>query len=106
MQKLKSLPLVLSLAWGCAKPAQTSTAPAPASATPAQSQQTSTPARNAPGAGAVSTPNADPFPSTYRVFPSRVTVIRNATILTAAGPAIPNGTVVLRDGKIDETGAT
>lgn len=57
-----------------------------------------------PMAGGTSVPNADPFSSTYRPFPSRPTVIRNVTILTAAGPAIRNGSVVLRDGKIDAAG--
>lgn len=56
--------------------------------------------------GAVSLPNADPFPSTYRPFASRPTLIRNVTILTAAGPAIRNGSLVLRDGKIAEVAAT
>jgi len=55
--------------------------------------------------GAVSVPNADPFPSTYRPFPSRATLIRNATIMTAAGPTIRGGSVLLRDGKIVEVGA-
>jgi len=50
------------------------------------------------GAGGVSAPNADPFLSTYRPFPSRSTVIRNVTIMTAAGPTIRNGAVLLRDG--------
>ena len=58
------------------------------------------------GLGAVSAPNVDPFPSTYKPFASRTTVIRNATILTAAGPAIKNGAVLLRDGKIAAVGAT
>ncbi|MEO8624469.1 MAG: amidohydrolase, partial [bacterium] len=56
-------------------------------------------------AGGVSTPNADPFPSTYRPFASRPTLIRNVTILTAAGPTIRNGSVLLRDGKIAEVGS-
>jgi imidazolonepropionase-like amidohydrolase len=55
--------------------------------------------------GGLSTPNADPFPSTYQPFASRPTLIRNVTILTAAGPAIRNGSVLLRDGKIAEVGA-
>jgi imidazolonepropionase-like amidohydrolase len=55
--------------------------------------------------GAVSTPNADPFPSTYRPFASRPTLIRNVTILTAAGPTIRGGSVLLREGKISEVGA-
>jgi len=37
--------------------------------------------------------------------PSGVVAIRNATILTAAGPTIRNGTIVLRDGKIVAVGA-
>ena len=57
-------------------------------------------------AGGVSTPNADPFPSTYQPFASRPTLIRNVTILTATGPAIRNGSILLRDGKIAEVGAT
>ena len=59
-----------------------------------------------PMAGGVSTPNADPFPSTYQPFASRPTLIRNVTILTATGPAIRNGSILLRDGKIAEVGAT
>ena len=58
------------------------------------------------GSGATSTPNADPFPSTYHPMPSRPTVIRNVTILTAAGPTIHNGAVLLRDGKIAAVGAS
>ncbi|HKO15796.1 MAG TPA: amidohydrolase [Gemmatimonadaceae bacterium] len=56
------------------------------------------------GPGGVSIPNADPFPSTYRPAPSRPTVIRNVTILTAAGPAIHNGAVLLQGGKIAAVG--
>ena len=47
------------------------------------------------GRGATSTPNADPFPSTYVPFPSRTTVIRNVNILTAAGPLIRNGAILI-----------
>jgi len=57
-------------------------------------------------AGGLSLPNADPFPSTYRPFPSRATVIRNVTVLTAAGPTIRGGAVLLRDGKIAAVGTT
>jgi imidazolonepropionase-like amidohydrolase len=59
-----------------------------------------------PGSGGTSLPNANPFPSTYRPFPGRPTLIRNATIMTAAGPSIPNGSVLLRDGKIAAVGAS
>ncbi|NUO62485.1 MAG: amidohydrolase family protein [Gemmatimonadaceae bacterium] len=61
---------------------------------------------NGPGMGATSTPNADPFPSTYHAFPSKATVIRNVTIMTAAGPTIRNGAVLLRDGRIAAVGAS
>jgi imidazolonepropionase-like amidohydrolase len=60
----------------------------------------------APGAGAMSSPNADPFPSTYRPVPSRATVVRNVNIFTAAGPMISNGAILLRDGKVVAVGAT
>jgi imidazolonepropionase-like amidohydrolase len=72
--------------------------------TPARQSTDTT--RSAPMAGGVSTPNADPFASTYRPFPSRPTVIRNVTILTAAGPTIRGGSILLRDGKIAEVGST
>lgn len=57
-----------------------------------------------PGPGGTSVPNANPFPSTYHPFPSRPTLIRNATIMTAAGPSIKNGSILLRDGKIAAVG--
>ena len=85
----------------CTRTAQS--APAPSQQQPAQ--QTTASSRSAPGAGAVSSPNADPFPSTYRPFPSRTTLIRNVTVMTAAGPTIQNGAVLLRDGKIAGVGA-
>jgi imidazolonepropionase-like amidohydrolase len=59
-----------------------------------------------PGPGALSLPNADPFPSTYVPFPSRPTVIRNVSIMTAAGPTIRNGSILLEGGKITAVGAT
>ena len=73
-------------------------------ATSAAPKQDSTPP-TPPGAGALSAPNADPFPSTYRPVPSGPVAIRNATIITATGPRINAGTIVLRDGKIIAVGA-
>ena len=52
------------------------------------------------GKGAMSEPNANPFPSTYRPFPSRPTVIRNVHIFTGTGALIRNGALLMRDGKI------
>jgi imidazolonepropionase-like amidohydrolase len=54
----------------------------------------------------VSEPNANPFPSTYRALAAPPTVIRNATIMTAAGPTIRNGSILLQDGKVAAVGAT
>src|SRR5262249_19615264 len=59
-----------------------------------------------PGPGGTSLPNADPFPSTYKPFARHTTLIRNATIMTAAGPSIQNGSVLLRDGKIAAVGTS
>jgi len=56
------------------------------------------------GTGALSVPNADPFPSTYKPFASRPTFIRNATIMTAAGPTMRGASILLRDGKIAAVG--
>ena len=83
--------------------ASLSAAQAPAAGQPRATTSDTT--RSIPMAGGVSTPNADPFPSTYRPFASRATLIRNVTIFTAAGPAIRNGSILLRDGKIADVGA-
>jgi imidazolonepropionase-like amidohydrolase len=63
-------------------------------------------AQATPGPGALSIPNADPFPSTYVAVPSRPTVIRNVNIMTAAGPTIRNGAILMSGGKIVAVGAT
>lgn len=55
--------------------------------------------------GLAAPPNDDPFPSTYRPAASRPVLIRNATLLTAAGPVIRNGSILLRDGRIAAIGA-
>ena len=89
--------LLLIGAGACASaPSQTTTSPTPARDT----------AQAAVGRGAISTPNADPFPSTYVAFPARTTVIRNVNILTAAGPLIRNGAILMQNGKIARVGAT
>jgi imidazolonepropionase-like amidohydrolase len=49
---------------------------------------------------------ANAYASTYTPFPSSPTVIRNATILTAAGPVIQGGSILLQDGKVAAVGAT
>jgi imidazolonepropionase-like amidohydrolase len=58
-----------------------------------------------PGKGGVSTPNDNPFPSTYKAPAAKPFAITNATIMTAAGPTIRGGTILVRDGKIAAVGA-
>ena len=66
--------------------------------------QPATPAAR-PQAGPAPRPPT-PFPSTYRPFPSTPTLIRGGTVMTAAGQVIPNGQVLMVDGKIAAVGAT
>ncbi len=89
-------------------PATGSQAPSPkvASAGDSAKSKDSKDSTTTAGRGALSEPFADPFPSTYKPFPSKTTVIRNVTILTAAGPRITNGAILLEDGKIQSVGAT
>jgi imidazolonepropionase-like amidohydrolase len=96
--RIVALALALS-AVACAGQ-RTSQAPSPRGVGGAGAQTT------AVGPGAVSAPNADPFPSTYRPSSSRTTVLRNVNIFTGAGPLIRNGAVLMRDGKIAAVGAT
>jgi|SRR5450830_638733 len=49
-------------------------------------------------------PAPNPWASTYKPAASRPTVIRNATILTAAGPAIERGSLLLQNGKVVAVG--
>lgn len=55
-----------------------------------------------PAKGAI--PN--PYASTYQPPASPPTVIRNAMILTAAGPAIERGSILLQNGKVSAVGQT
>jgi imidazolonepropionase-like amidohydrolase len=48
----------------------------------------------------------NPYASTYQPLPSRATLIRNATILTGAGPMVQGGSILLQDGKIAAIGQT
>jgi imidazolonepropionase-like amidohydrolase len=89
--------LLLAGAVACASsPSSSTTAPGPARDS----------AQSDVGRGSTSIPNADPFPSTYVPFPARTTVIRNVNILTAAGPLIRNGAILLQNGKVAAVGAT
>ncbi|HUF12528.1 MAG TPA: amidohydrolase [Longimicrobiales bacterium] len=64
------------------------------------------------GGCARATPSGEPAPadrmtpwaSTYSALPSAPTLIRNATVLTAAGPTLENADVLMRDGRIEAVG--
>ncbi|MEZ5919735.1 MAG: amidohydrolase family protein [Parvularculaceae bacterium] len=47
---------------------------------------------------------ADPFPSTYKPYPSKTTVIKGATVLTGTGERINDGVVIIEGGKIAAVG--
>ena len=47
----------------------------------------------------------EPYASTYKPLPSQPTLIKNATILTAAGPRLQGASILLRDGKVAAVGA-
>ena len=47
---------------------------------------------------------ANAYASTYQPLPSQTTIIRNATILTAAGPIIERGSILLQNGKVTAVG--
>lgn len=58
----------------------------------------------APAPSAAPLPNPDPYPSTYRPRPAPPTLLRGGTILTAAGRTIPDGDLLMVDGKIAYVG--
>lgn len=57
-------------------------------------------ARARPGPGALSAPNADPFPSTYRPAAGSPTLIRNVRIYAGTAAAATVGSVLISDGRI------
>ena len=48
--------------------------------------------------------NTDPYPSTYRAYASVPTALVGGTVLDGEGGRIENGTVLLRDGKVEAIG--
>ncbi len=48
--------------------------------------------------------NKDPYPSTYKPFPSQMTAIVGATILDGTGRQIEGGTILMDEGKIVAVG--
>jgi len=83
---------------GCASsPPPTSTtsgAPSASSNTTASAETASSPAEFPP----------DPFPSTYAPLPSKTTIIRHAHLYSGAGDEVPDGDVLMRDGKVAAVG--
>jgi imidazolonepropionase-like amidohydrolase len=96
---MRFTPVILALVVAACARATPSQAPSPT-----RSGTDTGATAGSPGAGGVSMPNADPFPSTYRPFPSRPTVIRNVNIFTGTAPLIRGGSVLLRDGKVAAVG--
>ena len=96
--KSQSLILAALVVASACTPARTSQAPTPAGAAKDSTAAT--------GPGGVSTPNADPFASTYVRIPAAPLVIRNVNLMTAAGPMIRNGMIAIADGKIVAVGET
>ena len=92
--------LLSALAGGCATGAarptpQAGPAPAPSQA-PAPAKQAT---------GESSSVDRPQYPSTYQRHPNPPVLIRNATIMTAAGQEIANGSIVFKDGRIVAVGA-
>ncbi len=96
MRNLSTSLAMLVLLAGCASAgARTTNAAAPAPAA-------------APAAAAAATQEAGigpQYPSTYQRHPNPPVLIRNATILTAAGQEIQGGSILFRDGRIVAVGA-
>ena len=71
---------------------------------PETPQRVADPPQPAPQQTGASPLVANAYESTYKPFPSRTTVIRNATILTATGSALERGSMLLQKGKIAAIG--
>src|SRR6267154_11874 len=95
------LSLLLALTGACASAGKaTSAAQAPAPAAP-------TAPATAPSAAKSESTSVErlQYPSTYARHPNPPVLIRNTTIMTATGQEIPNGSIVLKDGRIVAVGA-
>ena len=87
-------PLLLLGAAACATTAARPAQQSPPAASPAATRSTDT----------TSAERAQ-YPSTYKRRPEPPVLIRNATIMTAAGQELANGSILLRDGRIVAVGA-
>src|SRR5437667_279537 len=77
---------------GCASAGARTTAAAP-------------PAASAPAVAQDTTGIGPQYPSTYQRHPNPPVLVRNATIMTAAGQEIQGGSILFRDGRIVAVGA-
>ena len=98
MRHLPTAFALLVFAAGCAS-AGTRTTTAAGGAAPQQA------AAPAPGASQDTAAGIGPqYPSTYQRHPNPPVLIRNATILTAAGQEIQGGSILFKDGRIVAVG--
>jgi len=94
MRHLSTAFALLAFAAGCASAgARTTTAAVP--------QQAGAPA---PAAGQDTAGIGPQYPSTYQRHPNPPVLIRNATIMTAAGQEIQGGSILFKDGRIVSVG--
>ncbi|HZH40597.1 MAG TPA: hypothetical protein VFD85_06280, partial [Gemmatimonadales bacterium] len=77
----------------------------------ARATQSPTPAQHAAAPATTAASQQDSFsaeraqyPSTYQRHPNPPVLIRNATIMTAAGQEIANGSILFKDGRIVAVG--
>ncbi|HUL71406.1 MAG TPA: amidohydrolase [Gemmatimonadales bacterium] len=109
MSRLTAASLFLIVGCASSAPAPTTTAPAPAAApaqgtgAPAATPATAAAPSPAPFTDTISVDRPQ-YPSTYRRHPNPPVLIKNATILTAAGPELENSSILLQDGKIVSIG--
>ena len=99
------MPLLLAL-FGCASSAPSAPSASSAPAAPAPPAAPSSAVAGAHSAAVVLPWHAaGAYASTYRPAASPPVVIRNATILTAAGDRIEGGSLLIRDGRVSAVGA-
>ncbi|MEQ1931134.1 MAG: amidohydrolase [Parvularculaceae bacterium] len=94
----------IALIGGCARKEKKAEA-TPKDEKAAAAASSATPAEPAKPASKVVRPPKDPYPSTYKPYPSTPTLITGATILTGAGERINNGSILIEGGKIRAVGA-
>ncbi|MBI1366193.1 MAG: amidohydrolase family protein [Alphaproteobacteria bacterium] len=94
---------------GGQKPAETTPAPAAKTETetaaPTPAPEKADAAASAAMDARIVRPPSDPYPSSYKPYPSKPTLIVGATILTGTGARIENGAILMQDGKIAAVGA-